>query len=349
MKTMKTVAIVGVKQASFIERPIPTAKDDFVVVKIAAIPMCTEYVDYSDGCARAEFQRGDESPEFLGHEAAGEVVEVAQPGRVAVGDRVVVMPGYWCGECYHCMTGSYIHCENGVNPAEATGNEAGFATYGEYIIQNDWMLIPIPDGMSYEHASMACCGLGPALNAMKTMDVSGSDTVLVSGLGPVGLGTVINARYRGARVFGIARNEYRADLGRSLGAEDVFNPEDSASVARLKELTGGYGPNKCVETTGQPMYLRLLMEASRRKGDIAIVGEGGEFPVALSDDMIRNGFHLHGIWHYNLSDTPDMMRMISQVGDSLDKQITHTFPLTDVEYAWNLQLTGKCGKVILKP
>ena len=79
------------------------------------------------------------------------------------------------------------------------------------------------------------------------------------------------------------------------------------------------------------------------------MGEGGEFPVALSDDMIRNGFHLHGIWHYNLSDTPDMMRMISQVGDSLDKQITHTFPLTDVEYAWNLQLTGKCGKVILKP
>ena len=90
---MKTVAITGVGQCELVEKPSPQAKDDFVVVKVMSAPLCTEYSDYADGCQRAEFKRGDEDPSCLGHEAAGEVVEVARPGKVKVGDRVVVMPG----------------------------------------------------------------------------------------------------------------------------------------------------------------------------------------------------------------------------------------------------------------
>lgn len=339
MKMMKRVVLNGPRDCALVERPVPRAKDDFVVVKLKVIPMCTEYVDYRDGNV----------DEPMGHEAAGEVVEVAQSGKVAVGDRVVVMPGYWCGKCRHCMSGDYIHCEHGVDVTKVTGNEAGFDFYSEYVVQNDWMLIPIPDDMSYEHASMACCGLGPAFNAMKTMKVDAFDTVLISGLGPVGLGAVINARYRGARVLCLARNQYRASIALSLGAEEVLNPEDASTPDRLKDLTDGYGPTKSVETTGQSMYMRLLVDATRRRGHIAIVGEGGDFTFAISDDMIRNGLNLHGIWHYNLQDIPDMMQMIAEVGDSLDKQITHTFPFSRFEDAWKLQLTGECGKILLYP
>jgi threonine dehydrogenase-like Zn-dependent dehydrogenase len=82
---------------------------------------------------------------------------------------------------------------------------------------------------------------------------------------------------------------------------------------------------------------------------VAIVGEGGDYPVHLSDGMIRTGLTLHGIWHWNLADAPDMMKMISEVGDQLDIMITHRFPLSEIEDAWKLQLTGQCGKVILHP
>ena len=304
---MKTVAITGVEQCELVDRPMPHARDDFVVVKVMSAPLCTEYSDYADGCQRQEYKRGDEDPSFLGHEAAGEVVEIARPGKVQVGDRVVAMPGFWCGKCRYCLSGAYIHCQHPVDPHAACHTEAGAAAYAEYCLKQDWLVLPIPDDMSYDHASMACCGLGPGWNAMQTMQVTGTDSVLVSGLGPVGLGTVINAVYRGARVIGLARNSYRSQLARQLGAEAVLNPEKDDVVAEVRALTGGMGASKSVETSGQSRYMDLLMEATRRQGHLAFVGESGDYTIQISDGMIRNGLHLHGIWHWNLSDAHDML------------------------------------------
>lgn len=346
---MQVIEINGKERCRLVEKPRPKAKDDFVVVKVMSAPLCTEYSDYADGCERVEFKRGDEDPSCLGHEAAGEVVEVARPGRVEVGDRVAVMPGFWCGKCRYCLSGEYIHCENPVDVHGHCGCEAGAAAYAEYCLKQDWLLLPIPDEMSYDHAAMACCGLGPAWNAMKTMQVTGADTVLISGLGPVGLGCVINAVYRGARVICVARNKYRSDLALQLGAEVVLNPEAGDVAARIKELTDGIGASCSAETTGQTSYMDILMKGTRRKGHFAFIGESGDYTIQVSDGMIRNGLTLHGIWHWNMGDAPDMLKMISEVGDSLDKMITHHFPLSRIEDAWKLQMTGQCGKVIVHP
>ena len=346
---MKTAAITGKESCELREVQTPTAKEDYVVVKIRSAPLCTEYTDYRDGCSRIEFRRGDESPDTLGHEAAGEVVDVAQPGRVKVGDRVVVMPGFWCGSCRFCLAGDYIHCQNPPDPLAVCDCEAGTAAYAEYCLKQDWMLLPIPDGMSYDHASMACCGLGPAFHSMQRMQVTGLDTVLIAGTGPVGLGAVICATYRGARVISLGRNPYRSDLARKLGAQAVLDPEDPQTPRIISEMTGGEGAAKSVETTGAHLYMDVLMKATRRRGDIAIVGEGGDYPLAISDGMIRNGYTIHGIWHWNLGDAYDMMEMIGRVGDKLDVMITHHFPLEKIEDAWNLQMTGRCGKVIVHP
>jgi L-iditol 2-dehydrogenase len=347
--TMKTVAITGKKQCRLLRVPRPTAKGGFVVVKVMSAPLCTEYSDYADGCARAEYQRGDESPSCLGHEAAGEVVEAAQPGKVKVGDRVVVMPGFWCGKCRYCQSGEYIHCLNPVDPHAACDCETGAAAYAEYCLKQDWLLLPIPDDMSYDHAAMACCGLGPAWNAMQTLNVGADDTVLISGLGPVGLGTVVNAVYRGARVIGLARNPYRSKLALALGAEAVLNPEDDDILHQIHALTDGEGPSASIETSGQTSYMGLLMNATRRKGHLAFIGESGDFPIAISDQMIRKGLNLHGIWHWNLHEADAMLKMISEVGPSLDLMITHRFPFSEIEKAWELQITGASGKVIIHP
>jgi L-iditol 2-dehydrogenase len=346
---MTSVAITGAQQAALTEQPMPNAAGDIVVVKIHAAPLCTEYTDYRDGCTRVEFQRGDESPDCLGHEAAGEVVEVAASDKVAVGDRVVLMPGYWCGRCRYCLSGEYIHCQHPVDPLAACGCDAGAAAYAEYQLKQDWLLLPIPEGMSYDHAAMACCGLGPAFNAMRTMDVNGDDTVLITGTGPVGLGALVCARYRGARVISLGRNAYRTALATRLGAAAVLNPESEDVQQRILDLTDGAGASKSVETTGFPLYMDVLMQGTRRKGQVAIVGEGGDYPLSISDGMIRNGLALHGIWHWNLGAAPDMLQMIARVGDQLDIMITHRFPLGQIVDAWQLQMTGQCGKVIVSP
>ena len=150
-------------------------------------------------------------------------------------------------------------------------------------------------------------------------------------------------------MISLGRNPYRTDLALRLGAEAVLDPEDPDVVQQILDLTDGVGASKSAETTGFRLYMDVVMAATRRKGQVGIVGEGGEYPVPISDGMIRTGLTLHGIWHWNLGDAPDMMRMIGRVGDKLDILITHRFPLDQIEEAWKLQLSGQCGKVILQP
>lgn len=333
---MKVVAITGKKQCALIEKPKPKIQGDYCLVKIMSAPMCTEFHQYEDGVT------GDD----LGHEAAGEVVKIAQPSKVNVGDRVVVMPQYPCGKCALCLDGDYIHCEHNVDPLEVCGSETGTATYAQYCIKPTWLLIPIPEDMSYDHAAMACCGVGPAFGAMQNIQVTGFDTVLVTGLGPVGLGAIINGVYRGARVIGVASHACRANLARELGAIAVIDRKDPDALKQVKDLTAGRGADKALDCTGVPAGQRFTVDATRRKGRVAFVGWGGHIKLG---NMVPDGKILQGSWHWNLRDAQKIMQMIRDCHDLIDKQITHSFPMTKVQDAWELQLSRNCGKVLLKP
>ena len=336
---MKVAAITAPRQGAVVERPDPVIRGNFVKVKITVAPMCTEFKAYKEGWV------GD----ALGHEAAGEVAEIAEghtPARIKVGDRVVVMPQYPCGRCELCLAGDYIHCEHGVDPLAACGSASGNATYAQYCIKEDWLLLPIPQDLSTEHGAMACCGLGPTFGAMQRMAVDAFDTLAVVGLGPVGLGAVINASYRGARVIGVESNPYRAALARELGAEAVVDPNDPDALRQLKELTGGRGADKVVECTAVPAAQKFALQAARRRGQVSFVGWGGHFEL---DNMIPQGLTLHGCWHWNLHDETRMWQTIRANQAKLDQMITQRFPLSRVQDAWELQLTGQCGKVLIDP
>jgi L-iditol 2-dehydrogenase len=336
---MKIVRITGTRQCELAERPDPIAAGDFVVVKNLIAPMCTEYKAYAGGW----------QTENLGHEAAGEVLAVAQPGRVKVGDRVVVMPQYPCGGCPLCLQGEYIHCRHLVNPLEATGSVSGTATYARKVLKQDWLLVPVPDDLSLEHAAMACCGLGPTFGAMQSMKVDGFDIALVMGLGPVGLGGVVNGVIRGARVIAVEAHDYRAELAKSLGASAVIHPQDPDALKQILSLTKGVGVDCAVDCSGSPEAQTLMIAAARRKGRIAFVGESGDLTLHVSNDLLRKGLTLYGQWHYNLADTPRIMEVIRRSCALLDQMITHTFPMSRVEEAFALQMAGQCGKILLRP
>ncbi len=336
---MKVAAMFGDGTAGVVDRPEPTPKQDFALVKVHAVPMCTEYEAFGSG------REGDS----FGHEAAGEVVEVAQPGNVKVGDRVVVQPTYPCERCPLCLVGEYVHCQSRRDALEITGSSTGTATYAQYVLKSDRLLSPIPDRVSYEHAGMACCGLGPTFGAVQQMGVDARDTVLITGLGPVGLGGVINANYLGARIIGVERVPYRANLARELGAEVVLDPDDEDILEQIMDLTGGVGVDKAMDCCGESQAHRLMIDSVRIKGQASFIGEGGEFPLAASRDMRAKGLVLRGAWHYNLGDYPKLIKVVEQSPHQLDKLITHTFPMSQVQQAWELQTTFECGKVVLDP
>ena len=129
---MQVAAMFGEGKGGVVDKPDPRAAGDVVVVKIHAVPMCTEYKGFIGGG----------TGEHFGHEAAGEVVEVAQPGRVKVGDRVVVQPQNGCGKCALCAVGEHIHCQNARNIREIIGTDPASATYAQYLHKIDSLLSP---------------------------------------------------------------------------------------------------------------------------------------------------------------------------------------------------------------
>ncbi len=105
-----------------------------------------------------------------------------------------------------------------------------------------------------------------------------------------------------------------------------------------------------VDCSGDVKAHRLCIDAVRRRGQVAFIGEcGADTPLRISPDMLRKGISLHGQWHYNLADVPKLMQMVRENTDQVDRFISHTFSLDAVQDAWELQATGKCAKVILKP
>lgn len=331
--------IVGERQADVVPAQVPGAKDDWVRVKVHASAMCTEYKAWLAGARQ----------EVIGHEGAGEVTAVAQPGRVQVGDRVVVMPQFPCGTCDLCRAGDYIYCEDTVDYAAVHGTQEGRGTFSHYVLKPSWLLLPIPDGVTYEQATMAIDGIGASFGGMQAIGVNAFDTVLITGLGPVGLGGVINARYRGARVLAVEPAPWRAALGRELGAEAVLNPAAGNLLARLRELTGGRGVDCAVDCSGAVAGERLCIDAVRRRGRVVFVGESGnELPITVSPDMIRKGLQVAGTWLYNLRDYEGVMRVIAE-SPLIDKLISHVMPMSRIQEAFGLLAAGEAAKIVLHP
>lgn len=333
---MREIIINKKGQIEILKHPTPEPQKDYVLIRITAIPMCTEWHSYKD----------KNEAQSLGHEAAG-IVEAVGPQvhRVKIGDRVVVMPQDSCGACPLCLAGDYIHCVNAVDPFTINGVSYGRATFATHCLQQERLLVPVPADISDKHASMACCGLGPTFNATQLMNVRSYDTVLIAGLGPVGLGGVINATHLGARTIGLDPSPYRAELAKQLGAEAVIDPTQKNALEQIFDLSGGV--DKAVETSNQPVSPPLLIEALQPKGHLALVSWTGEIQVPR---IVAKGLTVHGAWHWNsLRDTDAMFDVIRRNRAKLDKVITHTFPLEEVEKAWYIQISGQCGKIILQP
>jgi threonine dehydrogenase-like Zn-dependent dehydrogenase len=343
--TMKKAVITGVQQAELVDMAIPQPVDDWALVKMHVIPMCTEYKAW----LRGPGERGRINA--LGHEGVGEVVEVAQPCGVEVGDRVVLMGAGPCGRCAYCRAGWFLQCPYKSSYAEVTGESEPTGAYAQYRLGAAWLLPQIPDDLSWEHASLAWCGLGPTFGAVQTLGLSALDTVLITGAGPVGQGGIVNSKFRGATVIVSEPEPWRAERAALLGADHVVDPRDEDVLAQVLALTdGGLGVTCAIDCAGVTASQRLCIDATRTHGTVVFVAESGTpLPITVSPDMIRKSLQIKGQWHYSLNDFDQMVQVLRATGPQLDTLISHRFGLSEVQEALALSATHETGKILLDP
>ncbi|MGY1710444.1 zinc-dependent dehydrogenase [Geodermatophilus sp. SYSU D00758] len=213
-------------------------------------------------------------PRTMGHEIAGEVVQVGENvSGWAVGDRAQVIAAVPCGECYECRRGWMAVCEN--QTSVGYQYEGGFAEY--LVVPREVLKVDglnrIPDDIGYDEASVAepfAC----AINAQELVHVGQGDTVVVFGAGPIGCIHIRLARANGAeRVFLIDVNAERLAMSaKAVEPDEVINGSEVDVVERVKELTGGRGADVVITATAANVAQEQAIRMAARRGRISFFG-----------------------------------------------------------------------------
>jgi S-(hydroxymethyl)glutathione dehydrogenase/alcohol dehydrogenase len=255
-----------------------------VLVRLVACGVCHTDLYTASGADPSGY-----APTVLGHEGAG-VVERVGDGVESVrpGDHVVTLFSPQCRECVHCLDERTNLClaireqQNlGYLPDGTTRlsrddepirHFMGTSTFAEHTVMPEIALAKVSPDAPLDEACVFACGLSTGLGAaLNTAKVRAGSTCVVFGAGLVGLGAVAGCRLAGAeRIVAVDRSESRLELTRGQGATDVMVAGDD-TVARLVEMTGGFGADYTFEATGLVSVMRQAVESARMGWGLATV------------------------------------------------------------------------------
>ncbi len=389
---MRANCWMGKKKVRVTEVPDPKILNSGdAIVRITATAICGSDLHLYNGLVPS-MEKGD----ILGHEFMGEVVEVGRGVKnLRTGDRVVVPFPISCGVCQACRDGLFALCENS-NPnawmaEKAFGHSpAGLFGYSHMLGgfaggQAEYARVPfadvgplkVPAELSDEQVLFLSDIFPTGYMGAEMCDIKPGQVVAVWGAGPVGQFAIASAKLLGAeRVIAIDRFGYRLEMARhKAGATDVLNYEEVDVPEALKELTGGRGPDACIDAVGaeahgpagiyaydrtkqalmlqsdRPTALRQAIRACRNGGIVSVVGVYGgfidKFPMG---SVVNRGLTIRaGQCHVQRYHKPLLERIVKgEIDPSF--VVTHRMPLQDAAkgYQMFLEKEDNCEKVVLK-
>ncbi|MEH6675680.1 zinc-dependent alcohol dehydrogenase [Phenylobacterium sp.] len=391
---MKAICWQGKKDLRCEEVPDPIIEDPRdAVIRVTSTCICGSDLHLRNGfvptmCA------GD----VMGHESMGEVVEVGAEARaqgLSVGDRVVVPFQMTCGVCEQCRAGNYSVCQTTNRNADLAKAFFGDTTAGLFGYshitggyaggQAEYLrtpfaatsLIKIPKTGVDEKYLFLSDILPTGWQAAAFADIQPTDTVAVWGCGPVGLFTVLSAILQGARrVIAIDDVPERLAMARQLGAE-VIDRSQAKVLPTLKEMTGGHGPEKCIDAVGieahgptpllelidraqtalkleteRPVALREAIMACKAAGTVSVPGVyGGMSNMIPMGALMNKGLTLRTGQTHVRRWSDDLLRRLDEGEIDPTFLITHTEPLGRGPEMYDLfdEKRDGCVKVVLKP
>lgn len=262
---------------------------DQILVRTQAAGICGTELHILDGMLEPPSY-----PFILGHEGAG-VIEYVPAGTegFTVGDRVAVYNFVGCRTCLWCRTGREEVCAN-------PRGQLGFTldgTFRDVIPATANHLVPLPDEVSFEDAALLSCSGMTAVHATRLSGVSLGQTVVVDGVGGVGLMVIQVAVAAGARVLAIADAEPKAQLARDAGADDVIILGDAGydDVAdQIRERTSGLGADHFVELVGTTASMLAGIRGLARHGTAVMIGYTGQDLVINPVELILSETRVMG-------------------------------------------------------
>jgi len=330
---MKAVFFKGKHQIEVCEVPDPkiTAPDE-VLVRIQAAGICGSDLHFLREATTSEF--------IQGHEGAGVVVEVGSNVRnLKPGDRVSLYHKTGCGDCVYCRKGIISNCPEIKGQAwHRDGVDA------EYYVGDKKYMFKLPDALSFYDGSMIACGAGTAYSAVSKMALSANDTLVIFGLGPLGLACIKVAKAFGARVIGVEVNPGRIEMAKKIGIDHAVNGGKEDVIQTVAEIEP-FGVGHVIDVSGNQHARAKAVELVSPDGKVAFVGMRNHLNTIFDiDNMIRKQVTIFGSYVYPLNMWDDMRAFFVRNRVSFDDLVTHTYRLDEADRAFKEFEAGMAGK-----
>ncbi len=338
--SMRVAIMEGIGKMGFTQRPIPTPKEDEVLVKLEYVGICGSDMHYYETGAIGDFVV--EPPFVLGHEPGGTVVEVGSKVKhLKVGDRVALEPGKTCGHCRYCREGKYNLCPDVVFFATPPVD----GVFQEYVAHEADLCFKLPDNVStLEGALIEPLAVG--LHAAIQGDAHLGQKAVVMGAGCIGLVSMMALKARGVQdVYVVDVMDKRLEKAMELGATAVINGKKEDVVARLNQLTGGLGTDLAIDTAGSEFTVRQAIMAAAKGSTIVLVGYSRTGEMNMPTDFILNKeLTLKSVFRYRHI-YPIAIEAVASGKVNLKGIVSNIFPLSDIQNAMDESIRNKADIV----
>jgi len=328
---MKAAVFYGAGQPLKIEDiPTPEIGPEEALIKIAACGVCHTDLHYLEGVPTFK-----KPPLILGHEASGILTKVGEEvTNVKENDRVLIPPVLTCGTCYNCRIGRENLCRNIV----MIGNSIDGA-YAEYTKIPAKDLIKLPAEIPLEEASIISDAMSTPFHALKNRaNVRPGDSVVIYGVGGVGLNAVQIAAALGAFVIAVDKVEEKLQHARDLGASETINVDVEDPVKAVRRITGG-GADVAVEAIGIPEVMRMAYDSVRWGGRVVIVGYSHKDLTISAARLMFREIEIYGSLGCRIVDFPPLVDMIRR--GKLKLLVSNKMPLDQINEALEMLKNGK--------
>jgi L-iditol 2-dehydrogenase len=352
---MKAAVFYEAQDLRLEDVPEPEPGPDEVAVEVLACGFCGSDIEYYYGKSPLGTADG-KGPLVLGHEMCGRVVEagaLADAYGLAVGDRVSINPVQSCNACDECRAGRLQFCHN-LSVLGVTTN-GGFAQFAKTKIAHAYK---VPDSLTDDQGAFVEM-LSSAVYAVQRAEVEPGNFAVVYGPGPVGLSMVQLLKNEGARVALVGTRDYRLDVGKSLGADFVWNVRDGSSphyvadlAAAIQEANGGRLADRVLVGTASVEANQQAIEISGNSSVVVLMGLAGPTD-AISLPLLSNLYQDKTIKFSLLYPLqwPKTIGLLETAKVDTSKIITHSASLDEIAPAIErvLKREDDVVKTVIKP
>jgi L-iditol 2-dehydrogenase len=326
----KAIFMHGTNDMIWKDVPVPVIKENEVLIKVEAVGVCGSDVHYYQHGKIGDFiVNGDF---ILGHECAGEVVEVGSNVKtLKLGDRVALEPGKTCGKCEFCKGGRYNLCPD----VEFFATPPYHGVLTNYVAHPEDMCFKLPENVSNVEGAL----VEPLAVGLHATDIGGvklGDTVIIYGSGCIGLVTLLASKAKGAsKIILIDVLKNRLDTAMRLGATHVINPMESDVIETVKAITEGKGAHVVIDTAAAVVTVKQTVEVLKTGGTIVLVGMTPKDEVEFNfmklmgkEGVIKTIFRYRNLY-------PVAINAIASGAINVKDIVSHEFDFEDTKEAFD--------------